>query len=47
MKDTKGAAPEAVPMNAGVGVTTATEDVADFATNPAGASQKAAASGAG
>jgi hypothetical protein len=45
--DTKDAAPAAVRTSAGAGATTATEDVADFATNPAEASRKAAASGAG
>jgi len=45
--ETRDAAPAAVPMSAGAGATTATEDVADSATNPAGASPKRAASGAG
>ena len=45
--DTKDAAPAAVRMSAGAGATTATGDVVDSATNPAEASRKAAASGAG
>ena len=45
--DTKDAAPAAVRTSAGAGATTATGDVGDSATNPAEASRKAAASGAG
>ena len=45
--DTKGAAPAVAHTSAGDGATTATGDVADFATNPGEASPKAAASGVG
>ena len=45
--DTKDAAPAAVRTSAGAGATTATGDVVDSAKNPAEASRKAAASGAG
>jgi hypothetical protein len=45
--ETKDAAPAVVRMSADAGATTATGDVADSATNPAEATQKAAASGAG
>lgn len=47
MMDTKDAARAAVPMSAGVGVTTATEDGAAFATNPGQVSQKVVVFGDG